>query len=103
MTLSIPPIYRVKDSGNSHIFTTPMATAAAIDRVVHHSDILDGGVNSHPNEAQRERLAALESSESSDQDEANDDDVATQRRKSNSLTSPATGLTQPSNGGRQRR
>ena len=40
----------------------------------------DGGVNSHPNEAQRERLAALESSESSDQDEANDDDVATRVR-----------------------
>ena len=40
----------------------------------------DGGVNSHLNEAQRERLAALESSESSDQDEANDDDVATRVR-----------------------
>ena len=31
----------------------------------------DGVVNSHLNEAQRERLAALESSESSDQDEVN--------------------------------
>ena len=40
----------------------------------------DGVVNSHLNEAQRERLAALESSESSDQDEANDDDVATRVR-----------------------
>ena len=41
-------------------------------------------VNSHLNEAQRERLAALESSESSDviadDNEANDEDVATGRR-----------------------
>ena len=37
-------------------------------------------VNSHLNEAQRERLAALESSESSDDDEANDEDVATRGR-----------------------
>ena len=37
-------------------------------------------VNSHLNEAQRERLAALESSESSDEDEANDEDVATRVR-----------------------
>ena len=40
----------------------------------------DGVVNSHLNEAQRERLAALESSESSDDDEANDEDVATRGR-----------------------
>ncbi len=41
----------------------------------------DGVVfNSHLNEAQRERLAALESSESSDYDEANDEDIATRRR-----------------------
>ena len=39
----------------------------------------DGVVNSHLNEAQRERLAALESSESSD-DEANDEDIATRGR-----------------------
>ena len=37
-------------------------------------------VNSHLNEAQRERLAALESSESSDDDEANYEDVATRVR-----------------------
>ena len=41
-------------------------------------------VNSHLNEAQQERLAALESSESSDviadDNEANDEDVATRRR-----------------------
>ena len=37
-------------------------------------------VNSHLNEAQRERLAALESSGSSDEDEANDEDVATRVR-----------------------
>ena len=40
----------------------------------------DGVVNSHLNEAQRERLAALESSESSDEDEANDEDVANRGR-----------------------
>ena len=44
----------------------------------------DGVVNSHLNEAQRERLAALESSESSDviadDNEANDEDVATRGR-----------------------
>ena len=40
----------------------------------------DGVVNSHLDEAQRERLAALESSESSDEDEANDEDVATRGR-----------------------
>ena len=41
----------------------------------------DGVVfNSHLNEAQRERLAALESSESSDDNEANDKDVATRGR-----------------------
>ena len=40
----------------------------------------DGVVNSHLNEAQRERLAALESSGSSDEDEANDEDVATRVR-----------------------
>ena len=40
----------------------------------------DGVVNSHLNEAQRERLAALESSESSDNNEANDEDVATRVR-----------------------
>ncbi len=40
----------------------------------------DGVVNSHLNEAQRERLAALKLSESSDEDEANDEDVATRRR-----------------------
>ena len=41
----------------------------------------DGVVfNSHQNEAQQERLAALESSESSDYDEANDEDVATRGR-----------------------
>ena len=39
-----------------------------------------GVVNSHLNEAQRERLAALESSESSDNNEANDEDVATRVR-----------------------
>ena len=39
-----------------------------------------GVVNSHLNEAQRERLAALESSESSDEDEAKDEDVATRGR-----------------------
>ena len=39
-----------------------------------------GVVNSHLNEAQRERLAALELSESSDEDEANDEDVATRGR-----------------------
>ena len=37
----------------------------------------DGVVNNHLNEAQRERLAALESSGSSDEDEANDEDVST--------------------------
>ena len=36
--------------------------------------------NSHLNEAQREHLAALESSESSNDDEANDEDVAIRRR-----------------------
>ena len=44
----------------------------------------DGVVNSHLNEAQRERLATLESSESSDviadDNEANDEEVATRRR-----------------------
>ena len=40
----------------------------------------DGVVNSHLNEAQRERLAALESSGSSDEDEANDEDVAARGR-----------------------
>ena len=40
----------------------------------------DGVVNSHLNEAQRERLAALESSESSDEDETNDEDVAARGR-----------------------
>ena len=40
----------------------------------------DWVVNSHLNEAQRERLAALESSESSDDDEANYEDVATRVR-----------------------
>ena len=35
---------------------------------------------SHLNEAQRERLAALESSESFDDNEANDEDVATKGR-----------------------
>ena len=40
----------------------------------------DGVVNSHLNEAQRERLAALESSESSDEDETNDEDVANRGR-----------------------
>ena len=40
----------------------------------------DGVVNNHLNEAQRERLAALESSGSSDEDEANDEDVATRVR-----------------------
>ena len=40
----------------------------------------DGVVNSHLNEAQRERLAALESSGSSDEDEANDEDVANRGR-----------------------
>ncbi len=40
----------------------------------------DGVVNSHLNEAQRERLAALESSESSDEDEVNDEDVAARGR-----------------------
>ena len=39
-----------------------------------------GVVNSHLNEAQRERLAALKLSESSDEDEANDEDVATRGR-----------------------
>ena len=42
--------------------------------------VADGGVNSRLNEAQRERLAALESSESSAEDEANDEDVATRGR-----------------------
>ena len=40
----------------------------------------DGVVSSHLNEAQRERLAALESSESSDEDETNDEDVAAKGR-----------------------
>ena len=40
----------------------------------------DGVVNNHLNEAQRERLAALESSGSSDEDEANDEDVANRGR-----------------------
>ena len=40
----------------------------------------DGVVNNHLNEAQRERLAALESSESSDEDETNDEDVAAKGR-----------------------
>ena len=40
----------------------------------------DEVVNSHLNEAQRERLAALESSESSDNNEANDEDVSTRVR-----------------------
>ena len=40
----------------------------------------DRVVNSHLNEAQRERLAALESSESSDEDETNDEDVAAKGR-----------------------
>ena len=39
-----------------------------------------GVVNSHLNEAQRERLAAFKLSESSDEDEANDEDVATRGR-----------------------
>ena len=43
-------------------------------------DVADGVVNSHLNEAQRERLATLESSESSDNNEANDEDVATRVR-----------------------
>ena len=42
--------------------------------------VADGVVNSHLNQAQRERLAALESSESPDDDEANDEDVATRGR-----------------------
>ena len=42
--------------------------------------VADGGVNSHLNEAQRERLAALESSGSSDEDEANDEDAANRGR-----------------------
>ena len=37
-------------------------------------------VNNHLNEAQRERLVALESSGSSDEDEANDEDVANRDR-----------------------
>ena len=37
----------------------------------------DSGINSHLNEAQRERLPALESS---DEDEANDEDMATKGR-----------------------
>ena len=40
----------------------------------------DGVVNSHLNEAQRERLAAIESSESSSSDEANDEDQTTKGR-----------------------
>ena len=47
-------------------------------------------VNSHLNQAQRERLAALESSESPDDDEANDEDVATRGRGGKSKTSFAT-------------
>ena len=39
-----------------------------------------GVVHSHLNEAQRERLAAFKLSESSDEDEANDEDVATRGR-----------------------
>ena len=38
------------------------------------------GVNSHLYEAQRERVAALESSESSDDNEANDEDSTTKSR-----------------------
>ncbi len=43
-------------------------------------EVAEGTVNSHLNEAQRERLAALESSESSDLDEANDEDTTTRVR-----------------------
>ena len=55
MTLSIPPIYRVKDSGNSDIFTTPITTASAIDRVVHHSDILEFDVPGYRTDAAQQR------------------------------------------------
>ena len=54
--------------------------------------------NSHLNQAQRERLAALESSESSDDNEANDEDVATRGR--GGKTKP---VRNPSCAGRPRR
>ena len=49
----------------------------------------DGVVNSHLNEAQRERLATLESSESSDEDEANDEERSHQgQRRKDKTSSP---------------
>ena len=60
MTLSIPPIYRVKDSGNSHIFATPITTASAIDRVVHHSVILEFDVPGYRTDAAQQRGQAEE-------------------------------------------
>ena len=58
--MSISPIYRVKDSGNSHIFTTPITTAAAIDRVVHHSVILEFDVPGYRTDAAQQRGQAEE-------------------------------------------
>ena len=43
-------------------------------------EVAEGTASSHLNKAQRERLAALESSESSDLDEANDEDATTRVR-----------------------
>ena len=43
-------------------------------------EVAEGTASSHLNEAQRERLAALESSESSDLDETNDEDATTRVR-----------------------
>ena len=42
-------------SGWERIFTNPMATAAAIDRVVHHSVILDFDAPSYRTDAAQQR------------------------------------------------
>ena len=45
------------------IFANPMATAAAIDRVVHHSVILEFGVESYRTEEALARMPAAAPSE----------------------------------------
>ena len=60
--------------------TALWSTAGACSSHPEQQESADDVVNSHLNEAQRERLAALESSESSDNYEANDEDVATRVR-----------------------
>ena len=56
------------------------AAARACSPGPEHQEGADDMVKSHLNEAHLERLAALESSESFDDDEANDEDVATRVR-----------------------